>query len=444
MRLRKGLVGVAAAALVFGSTAWADSSMPRSSPDNSGASAAVDSALFSYQPVMADSVQPAAPAAPDRAPLMAGLDKVGAGQWLDKAHLNIYGYVETGYLYDTTVPHNLTPPKSTPGNLIQFPGDYKNQFMLNQVDLSIERKVDASKEQFDVGFKIEGIYGRDAFYTHSNGVLDSTNKHGGVGDGENQLDLEQAYLTFAIPVGSGLTIQAGKFASLMGFEYINPTQNIFYTHSYEFSFGIPFTQTGILASYSPTDKLSVTAGFTRGWNQTLYDNNGAIDFLGQVIYTATDKLTLTGNVSIGPQSTLPYGPGDNGHYWLVPEAIGTYNVSDQLSVDADMLYGLANSYATWFGVAGYADYKFNKYLAANGRIEFYHDGRHFTTGVATPSDVNYWEFTLGGAVTPLPDNVWFNSLTIRPEIRLDLADNGVFDGSKFSELNFAIDAYWKF
>ena len=286
---------------------------------------------------------------------------------------------------------------------------------------------------------IEGDYGRDAFFTHSNGILDETNKGGGTGP-DDQLDLQQAYVTFAIPVGSGVTLKVGKFDTLLGQEVIDAPGNMFYTHSYSFSYGVPLTQTGILASYNITDKLSLTAGVTRGWNQTLYDNNGAADFLGEVTYTVNDKLTVVTNLSVGPQTTA-----DNAHYWIVAEAIPTYKVSDQLTVAVDCLYGLANSFGQWYGFAGYAGYTINKYVTLNNRLEYYHDGGGFTTGAGGGTDVNYWELTTGVAVTPLPDNAWFNSLTIRPEIRFDLADHAAFDSpNDFNEVNFAIDAYWKF
>jgi hypothetical protein len=436
MKVRNCLVGAAAAVLAFGSIARANDSMSLlSSDDNTTPVASADASASNLltAPLFADDATPPPP------PLTAGLDKIGVGSLLDKAGLSITGFVEVGYLYDMTVPGDVTPAKTAPGNKIFFPGPYKNAPMLNQLDLAIARNVDASKGKFDVGFMVEGLYGRDAFFTHSNGILDETNKGGGTGP-DNQLDLEQAYVTFAIPVGSGVTLKVGKFTTLMGQEVIDATGNMFYTHSYSFSYGVPLTQTGILASYNLTSALSLTAGVTRGWNQTLYDNNGSADFLGEVSYTVNDKLTVVGNLSVGPQTT-----GDNAHYWVVAEAIPTYKVSDQLTIAVDALYGLANSYGQWYGFAGYGGYTINKYVTANSRLEYYHDGNGFTTGAGGGHDVNYWELTLGAAVTPLPDNSWFNSLTIRPEIRFDMADHAAFDSpSDFDQCNFAIDAYWKF
>ncbi|MGD0462331.1 MAG: outer membrane beta-barrel protein [Tepidisphaeraceae bacterium] len=460
--LRKGFIGAAIAALALGSAAFADDSTKVASQVGTQAQinskAPVDPASPAINPVYGDDqipaapASPAAPVAPAAAPaapapapaapanegvIMWGFDKIGVGKFMEDHGFSITGYVDVGYFYDLTVPKNAitSPPRSSPPDFIFFPGDYKNQIMLNQLDLAIQKTVDTSK--FDVGFDVEGIFGRDAVYTHSNGILDNVNKRFGTSP-DDDLDLEQAYVQVAIPLGNGITITAGKFVTLLGNEVINPTGNALYTHSYIFSYGIPFTQTGITGAYKFCDTLTATAGITRGWNQSTDDNNSAIDFLGQVVWTPTSKLGVTVNFSEGPQST-----DDDSDYWTVPEAIVSYQVSDQLKVAADLLYGDASSISQWFGAAGYASYTFDKYATLNFRAEFYHDGRGFTTGVGV-TDTNYIEGTLGVAVTPLPDIILANSLTIRPEIRLDSADRGVYDGSKFTQLTAALDAYWKF
>jgi hypothetical protein len=422
------LIGAAAMVLAITSVVKAD--------DFSSAYSKDTTTVDPSKPVMAD----AAATTPD-APLMSGLDAIGVGGVMKDLGLNLYGYVEGGYLYDATVPSNLTSPTSFPGDLIFFPGPSKNQVILDQVDLTLERAITMSKDKWDVGFRVEGIYGRDAVFTHSNGILDNSNKDGG---GEDmQLDLLQAYLTLNIPVGTGIMVKAGKFTTLLGYESINPTQNALYTHSYIFSFGVPFTQTGVTGSYNVTDDINVTAGFTRGWNQSTSDNNGAIDFLGQAIYTVSPSLSLTGNLSVGPQAFH-----DNSDYFVVPELITQYKMSDALSLNADVLYGFANHISQWFGVAGYVDYTLSNMFTLNGRAEYYHDGHGATTGAGTGGDVNYWEFTGGVAITPLPDIQLLSTFKLRPEVRLDLADQGAFDfngtSGQDSELTFAIDATWQF
>jgi hypothetical protein len=458
--VRKGFIGAAIAALALGSTAFAGDSMTAASKvgtetqvQSSVPANAVNPVVYGDDQIPAappspnPAVTPAAPAplAPEAAPapaapanegaIMMGLDKIGIGNWMEAHGFSITGYVDLGYMYDLTAPRNIAPPRSAPPDFILFPGDYKNQIMLNQVDLAFQKTVDTSK--FDVGFMVEGIFGRDAVYTHSDGILDNVNKRGGTSP-DDDLDLEQAYVTFAIPLGNGITITAGKFDTFLANEVINPTGNALYTHSYIFSYAVPFTQTGITGSYKFCDTLTATAGITRGWNQSTYDNNTAIDFLGQVVWTPTSKIGVTINFSEGPQST-----GNDSDYWSVPEAIVSFQVSDQLKVAADILYGDASSIAQWFGAAGYASYTLDRFATLNLRAEFYHDGRGFTTGVGG-SDINYEEGTLGVAITPLPDMPIASSFTIRPEVRLDSADRGVYDGRKFTQLTAALDAYWKF
>ncbi len=223
--LRKGYIGAAVAALALASAAFADDSMKAAS--NVGTGTQINN------PVYGDDQIPAAPAAPAATPglgrsgsgaapapaapaneglIMWGFDKIGVGKFMEDHGFSITGYVDLGYFYDLTKPRNIAPPRSAPPDFVIFPGDYKNQITLNQVDLAISKSVDTSK--FDIGFDVEGIFGRDAVYTHSDGILDQVNKRGGISP-DDDLDLEQAYVTFAIPLGNGITITAGKFVTLL-------------------------------------------------------------------------------------------------------------------------------------------------------------------------------------------------------------------------------------
>ncbi len=209
--------------------------------------------------VYADDSTPAAPAT--EKPLTEVMDKAGLEPELQAAGLTVGGYVEGSWTYNFNNPGNHT----NTGRVFDFEDQ---DLTLNQVDLYIDRAVDATKGKFDIGFHVEAIYGADSRLIHSNGLDfygpgDATN--GGQEYPQNQLDLNQAYLTMAIPVGSGLTLQIGKFVTPMGYETINPTTNPLFSHSYMFGFAIPFTQTGILAKYNITKDLSITGGITRGW-----------------------------------------------------------------------------------------------------------------------------------------------------------------------------------
>jgi hypothetical protein len=429
MMCRKGLVGVAMVMLALGSTALAD---------DTGA----DISSTGSNPTAGEAT------GTSRGALMSSFDAMRIGPVLDKANINIYGSVEVGYLYDLSSPNDITPAKSAPGDFIMFPGAYKNAGMLNQVDLAVERAIDPSTGNWDIGFKIEGMYGRDAFFTHSNGILDETNKDGGLRGPFDQPDLLQAYVTFGVPVGGGLTITVGKFVDVLGAEQINPAANLFYTHSYSFSYGLPFTQTGFLFSYEfmrnpiASDITYLTLGMTRGWNQTLYDNNGEPD---GVLYMSHHSGPMDWKVGaiFGPEGVLPFGPPDNQDFWCEFDANGSLSLSDNMSIAGNLLIGNAPHSGTWTGLTGYFHYAIDPHVAINSRLEYYHDEHGLTTGVGGP-DINYWEVGLGCAITPMPGNQWLGGMQIRPEIRYDWADQPVFDFINFDQVVFACDFVWKF
>src|SRR5579859_5213329 len=51
-------------------------------------------------------------------------------------------------------------------NFGQLFTDKENELLLNQLSLSAARPVDPKATGFDWGFKLEGLYGTDARYTH--------------------------------------------------------------------------------------------------------------------------------------------------------------------------------------------------------------------------------------------------------------------------------------
>jgi len=361
--------------------------------------------------------QTMADAAP-RKPLMWALDQVGLAKPLDDWNINVFGYIEGSVSYSTSAP---------PKNIITarvFDQQHESPKM-NQADITVERTVDASKKQWDVGFRMEWIYGSDSRFIHSNGLFDN---QGGLVEGwENQFDLNQAYVDVAAPLGNGLRIRAGKFVTLAGYETINPTTTPLYNRGLLFDFAIPFTQTGVYGTYAFTDQLTVDLGIDRGWDQTLEDNNGSIEAFGRVSWASTDKKTNLYLLSIiGPNIS-----GDSGHYRTLIDAIATYQWSDQilLAVNGDYVYGSGEDKggdeAQWFGLAGYANYKINDYLTLNVRAEWF-DDNDGTRIVATPA--NYYEATAGLLITPFPNDAIGSNWKIRPEMRGDYASRSVFDG----------------
>jgi hypothetical protein len=392
-----------------------------------------------------------APSTPLR-PLMGLLEQTPVGKALDSYNITIGGYVEGGFTASTSRP---------PGSVITgrvF--DTRNEHVvLDQWNFFFDRPVDYAKaaqnHTIDIGGHLDLIYGFDTGLIHSNGIYDNPATLGVTKgfyasrtDPENQFDINQAYIDVALPVGTGLRIRAGKFVTLLGEEVINPTGNALYSHSYLFGFAIPFTQTGIMGEYKINDDWLVDGGITRGWNQSINDNNGDPDLLAGVTYTPQEsdflkKWKFIANLSEGPQAT-----GDNSDWWTVIDLQAYYTVNDKLSVSVngdygDAPHGLAPKSAQWWGLAGYASYILNPMFTLNGRIEWYEDNNGFTFGTGTR--LNAYEATVGTAIKPFPTDNLGQNLVIRPEIRFDYADKAFFDaGTDHYQFTFGIDAYFTY
>ncbi|HWE04859.1 MAG TPA: outer membrane beta-barrel protein [Tepidisphaeraceae bacterium] len=412
-------------------------------------------------PTSAPATAPATAPAPIPNPLMLLLEHTPLGKPLEDAGFTLSGFIDGGYTA------SFQHPAATNANIAgRFQDNKSEHIVLDQIDFMIDRPVDYSTGKFDVGGHFEFVYGRDTEFFHSTGIYDNPFVFGARTNPyyksttapENQADIVQAYLDFSAPVGSGLRIRVGKIVTLLGWEVINPTGNAFYSHSYLFSFAIPLTQTGVMGEYKINPEIQIDAGITRGWSQSLRDNNGDPDFLGGITYTPQGsdflkKLKFIANLSEGPQASH-----DNSDWWTVVDLQAIYTDGPLTAViNAD--YGdapnaLPGSSAQWGGAAFYVGYTpgNQSFVTLNSRLEWYQDAQGYTlagfvapTG-GTPAGVeNLYEATFGANVTWFPDDPVMKNLVFRPEIRFDYASKDFFNGdTKHFQTTFGIDLFFKY
>ena len=377
------------------------------------------------------------------APLMSALGAAGLADPLTKAGLNIYGYAEAGYMYDASAPNPDDGPTYLGFN------NHKKKALLNKVSLNLERVVDPTQQKWDLGFRVEGIYGADAAWIHSNGMGDNQKSF-------NQWDLLQAYAEVTLP-GTPVKIRVGKWIELAGFEQFSA--NIYgafgdparalYSYSYQFLYAEPGTQTGALATYVLNPQWTFDAGITRGWNQSTKDANPGNDFLGRVTYTPSDKTTVIFVTTIGPEYPIGVGrnlpPGDD-HTWTALDLVITQKLTDNLShglgfdyVQTAAIPGLDDGTKRWGGVADYLSYACNDRITLNSRLEWYRDAADgYSVGAA--SNTTFYAATLGVAIKPFPSDATFSHLLFRPEIRYDRANEPVFADGDRQQVTFSVDA----
>jgi hypothetical protein len=126
----------------------------------------------------------------------------------------------------------------------------------------------------------------------------------------------QAYGTYVVPLGSGLDVDFGKWASSLGVEGNYTKDQMNYTRSFYFYF-LPFYHEGVRTSYKFNDKIQANYWLVNGTNQS-EPTNGFKDEMFGFVLTPAKTITWTSNYYLGqehPDSTpasnctVPVQPG---------------------------------------------------------------------------------------------------------------------------------------
>jgi hypothetical protein len=234
------------------------------------------------------------------------------------------------------------------------------------------------------------------------------------GGAEVYRNFEQAYLSYLVPVGRGLQVDAGKFVTPHGAEVIESKDNWNYSRSLLFALAIPYYHTGLRATYPFGDRLTMAGFLVNGWNNSV-ENNGGFSFGVQAVLKPTDRLTIVQNVMLGPEQR---DNTDDDRF--LSDTTVTLTVTPSLSLMANYDHGVdrvEGADVTWKGVAAYARLQVNSWWAVAPRLEWLDDEDGFMTGTSqTLRELTLTsEQKLGGA------------LLTRLEVRRDLSDQPSFD-----------------
>jgi hypothetical protein len=230
--------------------------------------------------------------------------------------------------------------------------------------------------------------------------------------------IQQAYVTIVIPIGDGLTVDAGQFVTHMGYEVIESKDNWNYSRSILFGYAVPFYHTGARFSYPVLSNLNATVSVLNGWN--LVTDNNTFKTLGLTLnYALLPTTNIILNAISGVEATAPvYGKRN------VYDLIITHQMTDDLSLAFNADYGqerLAAGLATWKGEAVYAKYALDPKSALALRFEMYNDAGG---GYTTLSAQKLSEITATYEYKPV------DNLILRGEIRNDMSDVSYFDTDK--------------
>lgn len=350
----------------------------------------------------------------------------------------LFETVDVGFYVDSTYQYSFNEPDSGElGARSLYPDD--NEFKFNAFTLSLEKTPSADGSLTDhLGFRADILFGDQADLLNPSGI-DS-----------DAVSPYQAYIQ-VMPT-EGLNIYFGQFVTLAGFEVIEAKDNPNISRSILFGYAIPFTHTGVRATYE-TGPFSAALGLNNGWDQWDDDNDGKT--IEAQLGLAGGNDSMDGSVYVTGYFGKENDDFGNDEWRELVTVVGSLSFGP-LSLYADLDFGWQSDVQMseeliddvfWWGVAGYAVYDLHPAMTIALRGEYFDDDDGFR-GFGT----TLWEVTptlifkpfkgkANGDMTEYLDNFEF-----RVEYRFDKADDPIFeDGSDADDTQHTVMAqalYW--
>ncbi|MDH4187035.1 MAG: porin [Nitrospira sp.] len=361
---------------------------------------------------------------------------------------------------DVAYTHNLNNP-STNLNQLHIFDTNANAFMPHLVQFMLERPADAAGSGLDrAGFRARLNFGLDARVTRAR-----TNFQPGVASDE--MDFQELYAEYILPIGNGFKIQAGKMNTLIGYEVINSWENPNFSRTFMFGLGQAFTTTGIRASYQFNSVMAATVGLVNGWDNVDDNNKGktvewllaltpherfGISFYGSY---GAEQSNCQGGLTTGGSVCTPYTAGYNpSAKRLVGGSIITFKPTKSDTIVLEPFYGneeqanlttaRSGKNARWNGLGAYLIHDFDESWSLRLRGEIFEDagGTRTCTGgtIGTTSGFSGvpggWNTCANSSSGGVAQTLWESTSTIqykpvpslitRIEFRYDKSDRNVF------------------
>lgn len=328
------------------------------------------------------------------------------------------GYVDAGYVYNFNGSN-----AANYGNAVD--NNPRGDFNLNAFKLTLQKAL-SDKNEFQAGFRADVKIGEDAQILGGNG---------GAAGSSDTISLDQAYVIVRAPIGNGLDITAGKFASLLGYEVDDRPANLNISFGYDYFFQTSH-QTGVKLYYPVNDIVELQFAISNG--SGLDSNSSVVGGLTD----HTDAYGATGTINIK-------APGGNANWFNGIYA--AHNANDGLT-SGPLLNGSANdtniqwnSWGNWapkfandklllgfsntvggsdylfWNASLYAKYQFTDIFSLASRTSYLHsidNDSAAPTGFAfAPINGDAYSYTLTAGFNLL------ENLLVRAEYRVDLFDD---------------------
>jgi hypothetical protein len=260
------------------------------------------------------------------------------------------GGATLNYLFDGYYEYNFNQPTGRANNLRAY-DVLSNVFSINQADFIFDLEPDLAAHR-RYGFRIDLQFGQATETLQGNPAVEPRP--------EIYRNIFQAYGTYVVPIGHGLNVNFGKWASSLGVEGNYTQDQMNYTRSFYYYF-LPFYHTGVRTSYHVNDKLAVNYWVVNGTNQS-EPTNGYKDELFGFVLQPTKSLSWTTSYYLGQEHpdtaqatncTVPVQPGlcfspivpaPNGKLHIV-DTYATWQVGPRLTLQGEADYEIEREWA---------------------------------------------------------------------------------------------------
>jgi hypothetical protein len=303
------------------------------------------------------------------------------------------------FLRDTTVnlsldgyyAYNFNAPVGRV-NLLRAYDVLSNNFSLSQASVIFDRLPDVSEGR-RFGARLDLQYGQATDTLQGNPANEPRPAI--------YQNIFQAYGTYVAPVGSGLTIDFGKWSSSLGIEGNYTKDQMNYSRAFFFDF-LPFYHMGVRVAYPVNDRFTFNYWIVNGTNQAEATNGFKDELFG---FTAKPKKSVTWVVNYylgqehpdrvvvaNPTNPIPVQPGltfaairpaPDGLLHIFDSYV-TWQAGPKLSFALEGDYviqrlwrnegpGRSSAPSHVDGTAAYARYEFSKRFAGAARAEYLSD-----------------------------------------------------------------------
>jgi hypothetical protein len=276
-------------------------------------------------------------------------------------------------------------------------GSDQNSVSLGMLDIAFKKTIKKVSFVGEVSFGPRGQY------------QSIPNGDGGAdGLDTNSFHIQNLYASYS--VSDKLSLTAGYMGTFIGYEVISPVGNFAYSTSYLFTNG-PFQNAGVKANYKITDKFGAMVGiFNDKWNNYKADPVKGLNAVGAQLSFATEGVSAYLNFMDGSVSGT------------IVDLTATFQLTKEFKLGLNVADFSNGDEVGYTGAAIYPSYAFSDAFALGLRAEYFKAKKQADALYGIGADQSVTAFTLSG-------NYKVSGLTIIPEFRLDSNSDDYFVNS---------------